>query len=303
MLNLKQKSKQGIEDITEVIKRTQEKYNELELDRDLSVVVSTETYPYELNSNKKEATNNNNNDNIYKSSFEKDSLSLKNLKFENNVNISKEGEREGEEDYNISHANFNQNTIRKKKINSPAENIVNIKDTYINLNNGRIDNIGMKNQKGNKDSEWMSHRDKDVLPLIDKRNNACSDINNFNNNLSLELNESTQNLIKQNNLNFNNNDYNLILNKMNNNEKHVRNNSESLHDNKVKLQKINNVRIPNSINNNSLHNNILANSNFNSSVDRIYSSLEDFQKNIEKDFTEIEEMIDNLVEKDLKSLK
>jgi hypothetical protein len=43
--------------------------------------------------------------------------------------------------------------------------------------------------------------------------------------------------------------------------------------------------------------------NFNVNIDKIYGSLEEFQKNIEKDFLEIEEQIENIIEKDLKLLK
>lgn len=43
--------------------------------------------------------------------------------------------------------------------------------------------------------------------------------------------------------------------------------------------------------------------NFDLNVDKIYGCLEDFQKNIEKDFLEIEDQIENLIEKDLKMLK
>jgi len=220
MSNNKKKSIESIEEITQAINNTMKKFKDLDLDKDLSIIISENTEPKEIETNIKEEIN--------KSLSEKNSQSFYNSKFD----------------------------IKENKV--------------------------LKN-------------------FIDENNYFQKYPMTKNNNENLGLNKGVNYFTKNNNLNFNkiNQDYDLIFNKMNN-EKHTRNFSENLFDNKNILNKTN---INNLYSINNQNNNLLVNSNFNSTVDKIYSSLEEFQKNIEKDFSEIEETIENLIEKDLKLLK
>jgi len=290
MSNLKVDPSRTIEDITQAINQTIKKYNDLELDKDLSVEISENTESKEFYLNKKD-------DIKVKASFEKDSFSLKNLVFEENNSINKE---DSQYRFSLDKNNFKEKFDSKINCINNLNYNNNIEDEYKENYKNRIEFI----IKANNDYDYSLLNDR-------KNNNFLKKITNE----SLELNESTQNLINQNKLNLNLNKFknientnnnindNLFFNKMNN-ERHIRNNSENVFENKNKSNNFNNNKNKYAaVNNTSNYNNLLANSNFNSSVDRIYSSLEEFQKNIEKEFTELEGIIDNLIEKDLKLLK
>jgi len=121
MSNLSPKQSNGIENISEAISRTMKKFNDLELDKDLSVIISVEIESKELNSNKKDVNY------INKSSFEKDSMSLKNLKFENNINNSNLEENNETTSYDfieIKKNNLVLNEIGGNFINKKSKNSI-----------------------------------------------------------------------------------------------------------------------------------------------------------------------------------
>lgn len=308
MSQLRGKSSHKIEDISNAINKTIKKYNELKFDKDLSVIDSIENESKEFDK-KDDAKHKKVSDKEMDNHDKIDTIKNWDPRydFEDNnksINFAK-GEKEKEKEI-----------MNKKEHNTLTTNYNS--DYYID--SGRTKNIFLKNS-----AEDTSHNQglkaynyKYFLnENYEKNNNNSNDINRLNiyNDKSLELNESTQILIKQNSMNntnlFSNNEINKNINMNNNENKITRNNDCNFINGDSKSHLGNNVVNKNSFfqfsgssnNSNNSYNNILANSTFKVNVDKIYSCLEDFQKNMEKDFAEIENIIDNLIEKDLKLLK
>ncbi len=223
----------------------------------------------------------------------------------------------------------NINDLMNKKLNrynafknEKELSIINSEENEPNFNYNKIsDNIKQYNLDIDKDKEKeIFHiNNKDQLEIITDSRKIFDISDNFSykqilakeknsNDVSEKIKENKNDLIYEINKigNFSNFEIGSNLNFVEKNKKFSKIISHNRYhsDNDInKLENNNNKNYFNYNLNKTKINQKPALSNFDLNVDKIYGFLEDFQKNIEKDFSEIEDQIENLLEKDFKLLK